>query len=59
MNRLGLYVAGVSAVVAAWMMFRNRMSLPDRLTSGPNRRVPVKKAAEMLQHAWADHHTVA
>ena len=63
MNRLGLYVAGVSAAVAAWMILRNRVSLPERFSTSQNsteagRRLPVREAAEMLQHAWSDHHTV-
>lgn len=59
MNRIALYLAGISATVAAWMMFRDYMTLPGRFSTGPNRPVPARKAAEMLQEAWADHHTVA
>ena len=52
MTRLALYLAGVSAAVTVWMVFR------DRVIKDPTRPLPVKKAAAMLQEAWADHHTV-
>jgi len=50
MLRVALYLGGVSAAVAAWVVFgtQNRAG-----------RIPVKKAAAMLQEAWADHHTIA
>lgn len=51
MLRLALYLGGVSAAVAAWVVFGER----NRAT----RRVPVQQAAAMLQQAWADHHTTA
>ena len=50
MSRLSIYVVGVSAFLAAWAIFRNQQK---------TRPVPVKKAAEMLQEAWADYHTRA
>ena len=50
MFRLSLYVVGVSAFLAAWAFYRNQQR---------TRPVPVKKAAEMLQEAWADYHTQA
>ena len=50
MFRLSLYVLGISAFVAAWAAYRNQQR---------TRPVPAKKAAEMLQEAWADHHTRA
>lgn len=50
MFRVSLYVLGVSAFFAAWAVYRD----------GQKRKpVPVKKAAEMLQSAWADYHTRA
>lgn len=50
MFRLSLYVVGVSAFLAAWALYRNQQR---------TRPMPVKKAAEMLQEAWADYHTQA
>lgn len=50
MFRLSLYVLGVSAFVAAWAAYQNQQK---------KRPVPAKKAAEMLQEAWADHRTHA
>ena len=50
MLRLSLYVLGISAFVAAWAAYRSQQR---------TRPVPVRKAAEMLQHAWADNHTQA
>jgi len=50
MFRISLYVAGISAFLAAWAIYRDQQR---------TRPVPVKKAAEMLQEAWADHHTRA
>jgi len=50
MSRLPIYVVGISAFLAAWAIFRNQQK---------TRPVPVKKAAEMLQEAWADYHTRA
>jgi hypothetical protein len=49
MSRLPFYVFGVSAFLAAWALYRHQRTRP----------VPVKKAAEMLQEAWADYHTRA
>ncbi len=51
MSRLALYIGGVSAILAACVVFGDQR----RAT----RRVPVKRAAAMLQKAWADHHTTA
>lgn len=51
MARLSLYLIGIAAGVAAIVTYRDRRN--------PNRRLPVKKAAAMLQEAWADHHTRA
>jgi hypothetical protein len=51
MFRLALYVAGISAAVAAWVVVWDR----KRAT----RRIDVREAAAKLQQAWADHHTVA
>lgn len=50
MFRVTLYALGISAFVAAWAVYRNQQK---------TRPVPVKKAAEMLQDAWADNHTHA
>jgi hypothetical protein len=50
MLRLSLYVVGISALVAAWAVYRNEQKkIP----------MPVSKAAAMLQQAWSDHHTRA
>jgi hypothetical protein len=51
MSRLALYIAGVSAALAAFVAIRKQQRL--------HRRVPVKEAAAMLQNAWANHHTRA
>lgn len=50
MSRLPIYIVGVSAFLAAWAIFRNQQK---------TRAVPAKKAAAMLQEAWADYHTRA
>jgi len=50
MFRLSLYIVGASAFLAAWAIYRNEQR---------RRPVPVRKAAEMLQEAWADYHTQA
>lgn len=49
MSRLPIYIFGVSAFLTGWALYRNQRTRP----------IPVKKAAEMLQEAWADHHTRA
>lgn len=49
MPRLPIYLFGVSAFLAAWALYRHQRTQP----------IPVKKAAEMLQEAWADYHTRA
>ena len=50
MFRFSLYLLGISAFVAAWAVYQHeRKTLP----------VPAKKAAAMLQEAWADYHTRA
>jgi len=51
MLRFALYLSGVSAALAAWVIWGDQ-----KRASG---RIPVKKAAAMLQEAWADHHTQA
>lgn len=50
MLRLSLYVLGLSAFVAAWAVYQKQQK---------TKPIPVKKAAAMLQEAWADHHTHA
>jgi hypothetical protein len=50
MFRLSLYVVGISAFVAACAIYRSEQR---------KKPMPVTKAAEMLQEAWADHHTRA
>lgn len=50
MFRVSLYVLGISAFVAAWAVYQDQRK---------RRPVPVRKAAAMLQQAWADHHTQA
>jgi hypothetical protein len=49
MFRSFLYVVGISAFLTAWALYRQQSKRP----------MPVKKAAELLQEAWADHHTRA
>ncbi len=50
MFRLSLYVLGISAFLAACAAYRHQQM---------KKPIPVKKAAAMLQQAWADHHTRA
>jgi len=50
MLRVSLYVLGLSAFAAAWAVYQNQQK---------NKPIPVKKAAAMLQEAWADHRTHA
>jgi hypothetical protein len=50
MFRMSLYVLGISAFVAAWAIYQDQRK---------RQPVPAKKAAAMLQEAWADHHTHA
>lgn len=50
MFRLSLYFLGVSAFVAAWAAYKNQQKI---------RPVPARRAAEMLQKAWANNHTQA
>jgi hypothetical protein len=52
MTRVALYLAGISAALAAWTVYRRRGG------SAPA-RIPVQQAATMLQDAWADNHTRA
>ena len=54
MLRWALYVSGVSAGLAAWVLLGDKNRVARR-----QGRVPVKQAAAMLQEAWADHHTQA
>jgi len=49
MLRVALYLGGVSAALAAWVVFGNQ--------NRAARTIPAKKAAATLQEAWADHHT--
>lgn len=56
MARLSLYLIGIAAGVAAIVTYRNRN---NNLSMNSNGRLPVKKAADMLREAWADHHTRA
>jgi hypothetical protein len=49
MFRISLYTLGISACIVAWAVYDDERK---------RRRVPVGKAAAMLQKAWADHHTV-
>jgi hypothetical protein len=51
MSRLALYLGYVSLGLVAWVFLEDRNSA--------RRLVPAKKAAAMLQEAWADHHTRA
>jgi len=51
MKRLALYASAISATLAACIVIRRRIVA--------SRPVPAKKAAAMLQRAWADNHTVA
>ena len=53
MFRMALYIFGASTALTAWVLFKTQQN-PD-----PTRRIPVKKAAAMLQEAWADYHTRA
>lgn len=53
MSRLALYIFGVSTVLTAWVVYK------DQQRAYRTRRVPVKKAAAMLQEAWSDSHTRA
>jgi hypothetical protein len=56
MSRLSLYLIGIAAGVAAIVTYRNRLNSIRAASSG---RLPVRKAADMLREAWADHHTTA
>lgn len=56
MTRVALYIAGISAAVAAGIVYRRR-NANNVLES--NQHVAVDEAAAMLREAWADHHTVA
>ena len=51
MFRIALYVGGMAAGVAAFLVWQDRR----RAT----RRVPAKDAAELLRAAWSDYHTRA
>lgn len=46
------WVIGATAAITAWFVVRNRIH-NNRHT------IPVRVAAEQLQQAWADYHTVA
>lgn len=49
--RFALYLSAMTAGAAAYVIWWEQ--------TRPFRHVPVKKAAAMLQEAWADHHTRA
>jgi len=51
MFRMALYTLGFSAALAAFMVYNEKKHL--------KRPVQAKKAAQMLQRAWADYHTRA
>jgi hypothetical protein len=51
MFRIAMYVGGVAAGVAAFMVWQDRVRAM--------RKVPAKVAAEQLKAAWADYHTRA
>jgi hypothetical protein len=51
MFRLPFYIFGVSTFITAWAFYKNH------LRTEAERRVPVKKAASLLQKAWSDNHT--
>lgn len=48
MFRLSLYVLGISAFIAAWAVYQKQQK---------SKPMPVRKAAAMLERAWADHRT--
>jgi uncharacterized membrane protein YoaT (DUF817 family) len=48
MFRMGLYVLSIGAFASVWAVYREQQR---------RRPMPVMKAAEMLQNAWADNHT--
>lgn len=51
MVRFALYLGGLTSAAAAYVIWwEGRRAL---------RRLPAKKAAAMLQEAWADYHTRA
>ena len=54
MARLSLYLIGIAAGVAAIITYRNRNDSLAPVSSG---QLPVRKAAEMLREAWANHRT--
>lgn len=51
MKRFALYASAISAALAAYVVIRQRVAA--------SRSISAKKAADMLQEAWADNHTVA
>jgi len=50
MIRIAMYVSGMAAGIAAWMIYRDVRA---------HRKVPVQQAAAQLKAAWADYHTRA
>lgn len=50
MARLAFYIFGASTFLTAWVVYKRAARM---------RRVPVKKAAALLQEAWSDYHTRA
>ena len=53
MLRLALYICAASTAVTAWVFYK------DQQKAYRMRRIPVTKAAAMLQEAWSDNHTRA
>jgi hypothetical protein len=51
MLRIAMYVGGMAAGIAAWVVWQNQVRA--------HRKVPVQQAAEQLKAAWADYHTRA
>ena len=52
MGRFSLFFLGTVSALAAWLLLTDRPQ-PAR------KPLPAKQAAELLQQAWADHHTRA
>jgi hypothetical protein len=51
MFRLPLSIFGISSFITAWAFYKNHLRVEAE------RRVPVRKAAALLQKAWSDNHT--
>jgi hypothetical protein len=52
MARFTLFVLGTLGAFAAWTLINDRVPVTRKT-------IPAKDAAELLQQAWADHHTRA